>query len=718
MFEEEKNNSNGIPSGQSSNLSPGPDQPSETGQEATPQTQSPAPQDATPASQYNIPQSPAEPELSPLSEPSVLKEDLSEAPSGPSFSEPQSISPESSDLTLSELASASKPAPEIGNKTNVQAQFETPELAKKEIIKEANEADGSPEEELYVMSEKFRKAKAKIPAEPGKGGKKINLLIIGLVILVVIIGVAVFYLWNRGYFQKTQPTVQPVSEVKQQPEETTKVEESEEEPPLSLEKTLKKELRNDSDVIVSWAELYLPEGAIDLDTEIELDGNLLTEQESKYENNYKVIGGIYNFSAKKVLNEEIEVNEESKEEAELILKQPCSLKIFYDQNLIEEDWEQNLTIGYFKDDIWTPFPSSLDEEKNELTIASLEYLPADTWAIIIEKTKIAPKVETFQIAPNTPSSADTDKDGLTDVEEDVYKTEINNPDSDADGSPDGQEVITLTDPLQANESKLAVSSLINVYTNPSYSYGFFYPGSWLARAIPETGNQEVLVITNTGEFFSATVENNPEKLSPKDWYLRQSPRTDESLLYSTLVNNQAAVWNPNHLTIYIAKDEKIYILSYNVGTEEEANFKTTFEMLINSFQFVTQSQGRPDGTLIKYLDQPGIYLIEAGKKRAFASGEIFEKLGFKWEDVIEIPYTETYVDGELITGRLNGTLIKYSDQPSTYLIQAGKKRAFASGEIFEKLGFKWEDVIEIPAEEIYPDGPIIDSNVTTSQIQE
>jgi len=198
---------------------------------------------------------------------------------------------------------------------------------------------------------------------------------------------------------------------------------------------------------------------------------------------------------------------------------------------------------------------------------------------------------------------------------------INNPDTDADGISDGQEILNLTNPLEG-EFQLATSGLINVYTNTTYAYSFFYPSSWLARAIPETGNQEVLVITNTGEFFSITVENNPERLSPAEWYLRQSPNIEEDLLYSVVINEQTAVWNPERSTVYITKDDRVYILSYNIGTEREANFKTTFRMMINSFRFVTQPQGRPDGTLISYPDQPEVYLIQNGQKRAFASGEV------------------------------------------------------------------------------------------------
>jgi len=557
------------------------------------------------------------------------------------------------DLSLAEISSSSSaPVRETIPAPPPVTQFDTPEMAKKGIIEEATKAGGSTEEELYVMSDKFRKTKTKADM-PGKKSKKSSLLIIILVLILVIIGVAAFYLWTRGFF-RIGTKIEPIKTEQTEAEQTeTEVETppalTEEEVGVSEEKTLSKELKSEEGEVISRIEFHLPEGAIDPDMELDVQVESLSE-ETEYEKDYKIIGGLYRFSL------QTETGAEERDVADLIFEKPCNMKIFYNQSLVEEKWQSDLTIGYFKDGIWTSVPCSVQD--TELTASGLEYLSSDTWAVIVDKVRVMPEEETFKIAPNIFSSLDTDSDGLTDIEEGIFKTEINNPDSDADGSSDGQEIIDLNDPMQTNGVRLASSGLINIYTNPTYSYSFFYPVSWLSRAIPETDNQEILVITNTGEFFSVTVENNPESLSPKDWYLRQSPHIDEASLYSETVNDQDAVWNPEHLTIYISKDNKIYIISYNVGTEEEANFKTTFEMLINSFQFVVQSQGRLDGTLIKYPDQPGVYLIQGGQKRAFASGEIFEKLGFKWEDVIEIPVEEIYPDGLIINNNVTTSQVR------------------------------------------------------------
>ena len=704
-----------------------------------PETEIPVPAEAAPEPAAELPQQ--EPVATTPVQPEQPEDILESVSPSPIISEPDAEIPipEATPQPVAELPQQEpvattpvQPEQPISALSQPSAtKFATPELAKKEIIQEADEGGDSQKEIIRVMADKFRKSK---PKKSKSGKKKNNLLIILLVVVILVIaGGFGYYFWAEDYFQKSvvpEPIIKPIDteleELPIEPVEPVELIEEEiiiKEPVLSPVQTLRDELQNaETGLVISWAEIYLSEGAVETDINLEIKGKLASEES---EGDYKVIGGLYQVSSQKIetnidivfpeieAEKETEIDIETEDDFDVIFKKTANLKIFYSQDLIEDTWEQDLVLGYFKDNFWTPLSSSLDMEINTLSI-DLDLLPSKILAVIVAKEKITPKIEMFQIAPEVQSSLDTDSDGLTDVEERLYRTEVNNPDSDADTTPDGQEILKLTDPNQQTEgAQLAASGLINVYTNPTYSYSFFYPSSWLARALPETNNQEVLVITNTGEFFSITVENNSEELSPVEWYLRQSPSVDESLLYSIIINNQEAVWNQEHLTLYISKDSRVYILSYNVGTEREANFKTSFELMINSFQFVVQPQGRADGTLVQYPNQPEVYLIESGKKRAFVSGEIFERIGFKWEDIIEIPYSETYIDGDPVTGRLDGTLIKYPDQPGVYLIESDMKRAFASGQVFEALGFKWDDLIEILENEIYPDGLIIDSHVTS-----
>ena len=70
---------------------------------------------------------------------------------------------------------------------------------------------------------------------------------------------------------------------------------------------------------------------------------------------------------------------------------------------------------------------------------------------------------------------DTDQDGITDCDEDLIKTDIDNPDTDADGIPDGIEVRFGTNPLDAVDGSLdsdhdGLSNLKEIKLNTPINY--------------------------------------------------------------------------------------------------------------------------------------------------------------------------------------------------------------------------------------------------------
>jgi len=64
------------------------------------------------------------------------------------------------------------------------------------------------------------------------------------------------------------------------------------------------------------------------------------------------------------------------------------------------------------------------------------------------------KIVPSPIYDNSEIKNDSDGDGLSDVLEDVYKTDKNNPDTDGDGYLDGNEVENGYDPLVPGSAKL------------------------------------------------------------------------------------------------------------------------------------------------------------------------------------------------------------------------------------------------------------------------
>jgi hypothetical protein len=185
-----------------------------------------------------------------------------------------------------------------------------------------------------------------------------------------------------------------------------------------------------------------------------------------------------------------------------------------------------------------------------------------------------------------PPAADTDNDGLTDVEEGLFTTDVANSDTDNDGYQDGQEVINLYNPAGFAPHKIEETALIKIYSNPVYNYTIFYPTPWLARALDET-EREVMFTSATGEFMQVIVEDNPDRLSLMDWYLTKAHGTNPAEVgAATTKAGLLGIKSPDGLTVYFGAEDKIYAISYNVGIKTELNYQSTFEMMYKSFKIV------------------------------------------------------------------------------------------------------------------------------------
>ncbi len=424
------------------------------------------------------------------------------------------------------------------------------------------------EEMISAMPARFKKGTQKIVQDarfkkPSSGKKKIRLfLVIFLVIFLILAGSFAFYFWASDYLQPKPTVITPPAPPSP--------------PPVyqSPEIKLTAEIRHqETGEVLSSAEFFLPEGALAQEMVFEFKGlDLPAEMPTS---TFVVLAGFYKISL--VNNSVLPV-----------LSKPMTLKINYAESLVRPEWESFIKIGYFKDDLWTPVMESILETVNNTISAIFSSFPADTFGLIVERVRVEPPVSLPPvIAPQVSSSQDSDADGLTDVEEAIYQTEVNNPDTDGDGVPDGLEIVNLTNPKVAGAVALSLSGLINVYTNPSWSYTLFYPANWIVRALPETDNRQIMVVTNTGEFFQVLVEDNQEQLSPKNWYLQKAPRVDPETVREETIGGLSAIWSPDNLHLYLGKGDKIYILSYDIGTETLANFKTTFQMMIKSFGLIS-----------------------------------------------------------------------------------------------------------------------------------
>ncbi|MCX6740136.1 MAG: hypothetical protein NTZ49_02825 [Candidatus Parcubacteria bacterium] len=185
------------------------------------------------------------------------------------------------------------------------------------------------------------------------------------------------------------------------------------------------------------------------------------------------------------------------------------------------------------------------------------------------------------------SSLDSDSDGLTDVEEDLYQTEKRKADTDGDGYSDGDELKNLFNPKEAGGATLQTSGLVNTYSNQLYKYEILYPASWLAK--PEDQSLlAIIFLSSTEEDVHISLEENKDKMDLVNWYLSISANVDLGSLQSlTTKSGYSALVSPDKLTYYvqgIADPERIYVIHFNIGNKTEVDFLSTFIMMVNSFK--------------------------------------------------------------------------------------------------------------------------------------
>lgn len=99
----------------------------------------------------------------------------------------------------------------------------------------------------------------------------------------------------------------------------------------------------------------------------------------------------------------------------------------------------------------------------------------------------------------------------------------------------------------------------------------------------------------------------------------------------------------------------------------------------------------PDGSVLQVKNDPGIWLIQGGKKRPFLSYSAFTSR-FKLEQVVTINKDEldNYAPGEAIKFA-NYSLVQTPDK-KIYLLVDNEKRLFANLTVFKKIGFNPEEI--------------------------
>ena len=119
---------------------------------------------------------------------------------------------------------------------------------------------------------------------------------------------------------------------------------------------------------------------------------------------------------------------------------------------------------------------------------------------------------------------------------------------------------------------------------------------------------------------------------------------------------------------------------------------------------ITAASAYPTGALLQDDTTGGVYWVIEGVKAPIWDA-VFLKTKFKNKKIIPVSpeeLNEYSAIEPVIFG--DGELVKSPNSPAVYIIANGKKRPFASGKVFESLGYKWENVITVSSKVLYLHG--------------
>jgi hypothetical protein len=177
-------------------------------------------------------------------------------------------------------------------------------------------------------------------------------------------------------------------------------------------------------------------------------------------------------------------------------------------------------------------------------------------------------------------------------------------------------------------------------------------------------------------------------------------KTPDQKVY-LLDNDQLRVFASNEVVRY-----------FGVNPEEVINIEWEDFRYYPQGKDITMNSLYPNGTILKDQDTKDIYYVKDGIKSFIADEQIL-KINYPRQYVVKVSSEEldSLANGDLVKFK-DGTLIKSHNNPTVYIISDGERRAVVSGQVFEDLEYSWSEIIEVDAYvvNIHKLGNIIDES--------
>lgn len=180
--------------------------------------------------------------------------------------------------------------------------------------------------------------------------------------------------------------------------------------------------------------------------------------------------------------------------------------------------------------------------------------------------------------------------------------------------------------------------------------------------------------------------------------------------------NYSLLEGPTGRIYLIVDNQKRYIVSPDVFRKIGFNPEEIIDVTANDLssyangEDITIESTYPTGALLQSIEIGGISFVQNGVRHSIWSREIFNSR-FKNKQIIKADQAsiDQYPLGEPIKFK-DGELVTSPNANGVYVISNGQRRGIASKEVFESLGFKWENIIRTTDKAlfIHPEGEKID----------
>jgi len=142
---------------------------------------------------------------------------------------------------------------------------------------------------------------------------------------------------------------------------------------------------------------------------------------------------------------------------------------------------------------------------------------------------------------------------------------------------------------------------------------------------------------------------------------------------------------------YITSPEVFRMIGYNAAELITVGYSDISHFTLG--ENITLSSIHPTGALLQDPRTNGVYFVENGIKHPIYSEEILHA-NFPNRAITRAPKEEidNYETGAPVLFR-DGTLMKSSEGNAVYVISKSLRLPISSGELFEKMGYSWDNVI-------------------------